>query len=68
MPKYTKKSKPSWANLKQFKPWSNFSPLNIREKLREKSTRKNSAEIHKKADENNVEDVNFFTQHSLFAL
>jgi hypothetical protein len=57
--KIYKKNKPSWANLKQFKPWSKFSPLNIREKLREKFTRKNSAVIHEIADENHVEDVNF---------
>jgi hypothetical protein len=24
MPKYIKKSKPSWANLKYFKPWSSI--------------------------------------------
>ena len=35
MPKYIKKSKPSWANLKYFKPWSS-----IREKIRDKFTRK----------------------------
>ena len=41
MPKYLKKSKPRWTNLKNFKPWSS-----IREKLRDKFTCKNSAEIH----------------------
>ena len=50
MPKYLKKSKPRWTNLKNFKPWSS-----IREKLRDKFTCKNSAEIHEIADENHVE-------------
>ena len=54
MPKYIKKSKPSWANLKYFKPWSS-----IGEKIRDKFTRKNSAEIHEIADENHTEDINF---------
>ena len=53
MPKYIKKSKPSWANLKYFKPWSS-----IGEKIRDKFTRKNSAEIHEIADENHTEDIN----------
>ena len=54
MPKYLKKSKPRWTNLKNFKPWSS-----IREKLRDKFTCKNSAEIHEIADENHTEDINF---------
>ena len=54
--KISKKSKPRWTNLKNFKPWSS-----IREKLRDKFTCKNSAEIHEIADENHVEDVNFQT-------
>ena len=53
MPKYLKKSKPRWTNLKNFKPWSS-----IREKLRDKFTCKNSAKIHEIADENHTEDIN----------
>jgi hypothetical protein len=50
MPKYIKKGKPSWENLKYFKPWSS-----IGEKIRDKFTRKNSAEIHEIADENHTD-------------